>query len=315
MNRQTIKITLISEVMSPLTHMSGIEGNEAIVNRQMILTGGKIVSVPVLSGNALRHKTIREPGAKYLIAQYDMLGKMNIDQVNFMLHGGTLTESSASENMSIISEMQRLFPLYRMLGGSLRNQIISGSIICQRGILFCRETSAMLNRILPEEMKIDKDLRSCEDFIGGYKYTRGDARKDSQKIDFFAAVDELNKDEKSNLMIFGGQSILPGSVFAHGYVCKNISTVEIGCLFTGLQIWQSEGGVIGGKQSIGHGQMQTWYHVDKEIDVQACISEYMVYIATIRNEATAWLTDQFKKREGKKGAKIVQESDDQMPLA
>lgn len=298
--RHHVNVLALSEAISPITHMSGTEGNEAIVSREAILSGGEVHYVPVLSGNALRHKSIREPAFKYLVQQYELSGRLNVDQINFLLHGGTLTESSVTDNLNTIADLQRLFPIYRMLGGSLRNQIISGSIIVHRGVLVCRENSEILNSI--SQFKIDSELRSAEDFIGGYQYTRGDARK-GNNVDYFEAVDELNSGDKSNLMIFGGQSILPGSLFVHGYTLKDVSIEELGAFMLSVDMWQQEGGIIGGQSSRGHGRMKTYLNINTEHDVESAIDIYKSYVTENRDEACAWLHTQFPSKKDKKEAK------------
>ena len=47
--------------------MMGVNGNEALINREAIIYDGKISHVPAISGNALRHRLIRENGAYYII--------------------------------------------------------------------------------------------------------------------------------------------------------------------------------------------------------------------------------------------------------
>lgn len=78
---------------------------------------------------------VREPGALYIVDMLGLRGKLNIDQANYLFTGGSLTESSTNDNLKRIAEMQHLFPLLRLLGGSLRNQVIGGSLFVLRGIM------------------------------------------------------------------------------------------------------------------------------------------------------------------------------------
>ena len=73
---KTFKVNLIGTALTPITHMMGTKGNEAIVNREAIMYNGKVRQVPFLSGNAIRHKMIREPGAFHLIEKCQLKGKL-----------------------------------------------------------------------------------------------------------------------------------------------------------------------------------------------------------------------------------------------
>jgi len=300
----TIKIHCISKSISPLTHMMETAGNESIINKEKIFYNGNIKSIPVISGNALRHKMIRESGSIYLVNQLELNGKLSIDQANYMFYGGALTESSISENMKVLAGLKELFPLFRLLGGSLRNQIIAGSLIVQRGILICEENKEILNLSLPEKYKMPKEfLKSSEDFIKKYQYTRSDIQKnkDATKI--------LNSDEKkqdTNLMIYSGQCIIPGSLFYHGFILNGISRLEVGALFHSINEWKMSGGVIGGYSRIGHGKINTQFIVEdtKDFiginDIDNCVLEYINHVHENKEKCVEWLNDNFKKKENKK---------------
>jgi len=294
------KIHCLSEALSPITHMMGTSGNEAIINRESVLYDSVVRQVPVLSGNAIRHRMIRESGALHLIKMCELEGKLNIDQANYLFNGGTLTESSPTENLSKIAEMQELLPLIRLLGGSLRNQVIGGSLIVGRGILVCEENKETIEKMLPKDFELPNTrLRSCEDFIDQYQYTRGDAqkRKDANLI-----ISEVDNDE-SNLMIYSGQSIIQGAIFYHQFIMQNISELEIGALLNSLYEWDLSGATIGGSARIGHGKLQTYYLIDLEketpeaIDPQELIMNYRKHCEEKKEKIVEWLFSTFPKKE------------------
>lgn len=290
----TIKIHCISEVLSPLTHMMGIAGNEAIINREKILYKEQIRDIPVISGNSLRHKIIRRPGAFYLIENLNLKGKLNADQANFLFTGGSLTESTTTEDMRKISNMQSFFPLFRLLGGSLRNQIIAGSLVTLRGILICEENRSILKSSLPENFNVfEKTLKSSEDFISKYQYTRGDAQKHCENLE--------EKQEKSNLMIYNGQAVLPGALFYHGFILDKISKLEVGALFNSISIWQENGGFLGGMSRVGHGKIKMSIIIDSEpgfydneIDINEEIENYKNHVNNNIDNCIEWLNNCFK---------------------
>jgi len=300
----TVKVHCISKVLSPLTHMMETAGNESIINREKVFHKGVIKSIPVISGNAIRHKMLRDPGSMYLIDRLGLKGKLTIDQANYMFYGGALTESTVSENMKTLAGLKELFPLYRLLGGSLRNQIIAGSIIVQRGVLICEENKEVLAVSLPEGYDVPEEaLKSSEDFIKEYQYTRSDIQKSKEGTEILKP-EELESGQGTNLMIYAGQCIIPGSLFYHGFILTNISRLEVGAFFHALQGWKDEGGTIGGYSRIGHGRLDMSFIMENSedfltaADIENCISEYIAHVEAKKEKCVEWLIDNFK--DGKK---------------
>jgi hypothetical protein len=287
--------------------MMGVAGNESVINRESVVYDGEVRQVPVLSGNALRHKMVREPGALHLVRACGLEGKLTLDQANYLFNGGNLTESSPAENIARIGEMQELLPLYRLLGGSLRNQVIGGSLLCLRGVLVCEENRNMLKKLLPEDCSLpDERLRSCEDFIGKYQYTRGDAQKrgDASRLIADAVPDG------SNLMIYSGQSVIPGAVFYHGFVLQNVSELEVGALLNALYEWDNMGATIGGSARIGHGKLQTSLWMERGEDLTGdglnpaeLVKQYRAYTEANKDKIVAWLNNAFPNKTASKPAK------------
>jgi hypothetical protein len=292
------KIHCLSEALSPITHMMGASGNEAIINREQIMYKNEIRSVPVLSGNAIRHKMVRDPGGLFLINECGLAGKLNIDQANYLLNGGSLTESSTTENIGRIAEMQTLLPLNRLLGGSLRNQVVGGSLFVLRGILVCEETRNQISKMLPDGYDLpETPLRSAEDFIGGYQYTRGDARR---RNDASLLLEGNDGDGKTNLMIYNGQSVIPGSIFYHGFILQNVSPIEVGALLHSLQQWESSGAFIGGQSRIGHGKLKLSvffkdgeYSMGNELNPAEVVKMYIDHVHANAEKISEWMNNAF----------------------
>ena len=234
-------VICLSEATSPITHMARSEGNESLVAREPVVTPRGVGWIAYLSGNAIRHRCVREPGMRWLIGEYALRGTLSIAQLNFLLHGGNLTEGGGRENTRRIADFQRLFPLGRLLGGCLPDQILAGSLQCWRGTLVCEENRPSLARIIPDHLPGSR-LRLAESFISGYQYTRSDAARTA--IDLAPRDGDAGGD--SQLMIFAGQSVLRGAIFVHGFTLPHVEPRELGALLWSLKLWQEEGGTIGG---------------------------------------------------------------------
>lgn len=272
------KIECLSEAVSPLTHNSGTSGNESMVARELVHCSRGQVMVPFLSGNALRHRCVREPMALWLIDRYGLKGKLSLPQLNFLLHGGNLTESTASENTARIAQMHELWPMIRLCGGSLPDQILAGAMDVWRGVLVCEENRETLSSYLA-----DGQLLSSERFISSYQYTRGDAKK--------TGLIHQTDDLPSNLMIYSGQCVAKGAMFLHGFLLKHVNEIELGCLLLSLRLWQSNGGTIGGNSRIGHGRLKTFL-IDI-VDDDLIVKNYVDYVDSVRDRSVQWLNDVF----------------------
>lgn len=278
---RNITIQCLSEAVSPITHMSGTVGNEAIVAREPVHTSRGVMLVPFLSGNALRHRAVREPGAMWLIDRYGLRGSLTLQMLNFLLHGGNLTQSNAHENTRRIAEMHRCWPLLRLCGGSLPDQILSGSLHVWRGTLVCEENRDSLSKTIgnvPEQRML-----SFEQFTSGYQYTRGDAKK--------RGIVAETEDDTTNLMIYSGQAVTRGAVFHHGFVVNHGSELEVGCLLLSIRLWQSQGGTIGGNARLGHGRLQLAIIAD--VDQDALVDQYVTHVDRVKDDAIQWLQDAF----------------------
>lgn len=293
-------VLCLSEAVSPITHMRGVAGNEALVMRTPVVTPRGVQWVPSLSGNALRHRLIREPGARWLIGRYDLAGKLTLPQLNALLHGGNLTEGGGRENTKRIADMQRLFPLFRLLGFVLPDQILSGSLLCYAGTLVCEENRAAIESLLPDDWAVpEAALRPAESFVSGYQYVRGDAAMTAPDL-LPSVVDDgppargADRGGKSNQMIFSGQSVIRGACFLHGFTLQHVCDLELGALLLSLRLWQEAGGTIGGQSARGHGRLRTWLHHDA--DGEAAVTAYVAHCDTVKDEAVAWLNDAFTAR-------------------
>lgn len=290
--------------MSPITQMSGTAGNISLINTVPVPTERGVVEVPVLSPNAIRHRTVREPGWRWLIGEYGLRGKLDLATLNFMLHGGNLTEGGGCENTRRIADFQRIFPLGRLMGGAIPEQILRGSLDVYAGTLVCEEQRNTIEHDAGEAVAGLGRLRPAASFVSEYQYTRSDARKTA--VDLMPT--DLAGESSSNLMIFSGQHVMQGALWLHGYMMPHVSVLELGALLWSLTLWQSAGGTIGGMASRGHGRLRTSI-VGGDWDGDAAIDAYLDHARSVKDEAIAWFRDVFAltpdkpaKEKGRKGA-------------
>ena len=144
----TIRFYCVSKAESPITHMSGTVGNQAIVAREPVQTQAGVRWVPVLSGNCIRHQ-IREHGFLHLIQAWGLEGKLRKDQLMFLLNGGANTSSGQFEDTKRLYEAEKYIPLIALLGGCLDDQILGSKLVVWRGRLICEENRKYLESDTP----------------------------------------------------------------------------------------------------------------------------------------------------------------------
>jgi len=287
-----------SEAVSPLTHAMGTSGNESLVARQPVVTERGVIYVPSLSGNALRHRAIREPGFRWLIERWQLAGKLTLKQLNFLLHAGNMTEGGGRENTRRIADYHRLYPLGKLLGGCLPDQILSGTLNVGFGVLVCEENRATIAAMMPDNWPLEEaSLRPAEAFVSGYQYVRSDAAHTAPDLLPAEAEDEPNG--KSNQMIFSGQAVTRGAAFVHTLTIQHGDDLTLGALLLSLRLWQAAGGTIGGQAARGHGRLKTHVHLGDNHDEDTLVADYIAHCDTVKDEAIAWLHEVFAPRPAK----------------
>ena len=232
-------IHCVFTALEPITHMSGIQGNVAIINRETILTPNGIEEVPILSGNAIRHNMLRQPAADVLIEHCDMAGRASFNVAEFLYHGGNLTSGGKTFGGESIAQLIKDIPFIEVFGGSLPSNILPGAISVGRGILVCRETSALIKELvnagpLPEL----EGYHSYHDYITGTQYTR--------------SCSDTTIDDRR--MIYTGEAIARGAkLYCRIEIEPWISELGLACILSALTSSRDR---IGGTSRIGHGKLE-----------------------------------------------------------
>ena len=307
---KTYDILCASKAMSPLTHNSGSEGNETLVAQEQVVTDLGPRWIPHLSGNALRHKMVREPGARFLVDRWGLMGQVELRLLQFLFHGGALESGNPLESVQRIRTWWRLFPLVRVVGGSLPDMIVGGSLHAWRGTLVCRENETRVRQHAPTGWMGSGRLLSADRFVGRYQYVRQDA---GRTVPDLAKQELMALEPESGQMIYSGQCVSAGAVFLHGFRLRAAKTCDLGCLLLSLALWSRDNGTIGGMASRGHGRIDMAAMLPDDVDGDAAIAEYVAHVDAVKDEAIDWLRSEFGKKDkpakGKK-AKAVEGNGD-----
>lgn len=293
---KSYSITCLSRTLGPLTHMAGTAGNEQVILREPIVYRGGLRNVPCLSGNAIRHRMVRAPLARHLVDLWGLGGRLSLAQLQWLFHGGALTEKGGRVSLADQQDLYRLFPAIALLGCSLPGQIVPGSLYVWRGVLVCRENGERLRRMLPAdlagELPRDESLRAAGEMIGRFQYTRNVAEKSATDV---AAAEGEPGEVDSGMMIYSGQCVISGALFVHGFLLRHASALELGALWTALALWRDHMGTLGGTTRAGHGRLDLSARVEGGADVEAAMTAYSDHAAASRDEGLEFLDRVFRR--------------------
>jgi len=274
---------MLSEALTPITHAAGAAGNESILFRRDVLVNGVKVAVPGLSGNSLRHVCLRETGSDDLIQATGLSGKLSKPLLYFLKSGGS-GGSSTSVDLALQAEIRERIPFVSAVGGQVvGGQTLQGRVCVGDGWLVCRENANAIAGMAPPEFPLPDGLLAAETAVSGYTYYRHDPRK--------SAGDEVDPSWRDvapsdTAMIFGGESLAPGSLFYHDVIVRG-TVLEAGAVSLAIRRWAESGGHVGGMSARGHGRLRTWLHFSGPAGATAetLAAEYAAFLASTAEAA------------------------------
>lgn len=237
---------------------------------------GKIVRLPVISGNAIRGVLRRK-----LMA--DMLERIDYGPASSKLHhalytGGVLEstgDTSGSLDLPARRKLVDALPPVALLGTAVLNDMVPGQLTVDFARPFCRETAWSLRKAGYDDPRLDSQARAFRDFTFT---TRRDDLRDAEG--------------DSHQMIVTFEYFASGTAFAHAFHLKHPTPLVTACLATMIGLWQADP-VIGGKAAGGFGQL------DLDYGQLPATSEYDDFLDGHAAGMRAVLDDLAKRLEGK----------------
>jgi hypothetical protein len=287
-------IRLLMQALSPVTQGEGAKGNELLIRREPVQTPLGTRFVPVLTGNSLRHRMLREPLAEHLVREWGLAGTLSKEQVRFLYNGGALGgEHGAS--LGRIAEVERLLPMVALLGASLPDAILPGRLRMGMCWLVCAETLGQIRRDTPPEWwpindARDVALQPAETFVSRSQYYRHDAVQRRPDLLAEGEADDLG----SGMMPHAGEAVCAGSEWYLRIDAERCDDVTLGALLFGLAEWCLTGSTVGGQSSRGHGRMSPTVDLGG-LDADGLISAYRDHVAANREDGTALLRSLWAK--------------------
>lgn len=261
--------------MTPLHHGSDEStGARSTVRRMKYQVDGKMMEIPVISGNSIRG-VLRRIVMKDMLEQLDY--KLTSLKTYHMLFAGGTLESVSSDsgniNLGMRKQMRDALPPLSLFGSAIGNQMIEGKMKCSYAIPICKE----LLPYLPA-------LESQHPFISSYEQLTDEFT--TRRDDLHG---ERSEGDNAHQMIVNFEVFAPGTEFYHKFVMMDCTDVEMSVLGRALTLW-TERPYIGGKSSIGLGEIQITYpDIPSSIEYTKFISENKTDMIKSLNEIEGML--------------------------
>lgn len=245
-------ITLDVTLTSPLHHGSGNAGNTALLRTEEIITqAGEPATVPVLSGNSVRHQ-LREAIAWHTLRTLDVPeGSLTKSQVDLLFTGGAITSTGAQVDLGMARRVQDHYPALGLLGYAAQSDIVAGTLRVGSLMLVCSENAW---RLPPGQWAPHVTKRAAA-YRGEMFGTRHDVA--STAVDrYILDAAELIQSTQSTQMIYDVQTLKPGSRLAGQISLTPSATSEHEqVLRAALALVAHDGRIhLGAKTSVGYGQ-------------------------------------------------------------
>lgn len=243
---------------SPITHGASTAGNEQLIRRTEVSTPVGIRHVPILSGNGLRHRLLREPLADHISSVCGLDGEHTKESLRWLYHGGALSGASPNVDVQRIVRLQQLMPHVEAIGCSLPDTILAGKLQFGMGWLACSETMPIVRSVAGEWADGVPRLAPADEFLGRGEYYRHDSTRQRAKL-----MREADRDGKDNSsMPHAGEHVIAGAIFVGTLHAPGLSELGAGSILFGIQRWIAAGATVGGQSSRGHGVVSAYLHAD-----------------------------------------------------
>ena len=277
---QLHRYEMIVRAKDPICHAQETIGNQSIFMRKTIrLPGGARASVPMLSGDAIRHQ-LREAAAYGTLHEAGILDDPQLSEgaLRLLYNGGMVTGRGDATviNLDRYRELVALFPPLALLGGYADNRPIQGQINVDEGNLVCTELAHLMPPWVTEWLKEHGEtVDTCRASIEEVQRVRMDATLAPEKVKLLSDNAKANvnarllksekahadsdtkaaSESKSGMMPRTHERLVQGSLLWIGIEARTYSDLEfdcfnftIACLLNNFRI--------GGKLGTGHGRLE-----------------------------------------------------------
>lgn len=260
--------------LSPISHSEGVFGNIANFRRQKyVLSDGSVVSLPLVSGNAMRNG-LRRAAMWHAISILGDDVKLGKTAINLLFSGGTLDSASPNVDVAQYKKLRHIFPPLGLFGGGIGNALVPGCLRVGPLVPVCEETTLLARSPVPKEILpsgfapapiaqyTDSFMGTRRELFGSPKFqallTEGEAAQADQRLlDGKRAREKGEHPEKrdSQQMIYEGEVLAAGTIFYWRVGIQQATEEERACFLSALALYSGDA-TVGGKLGTGFGRLK-----------------------------------------------------------
>lgn len=231
------------KAITPISHSIGTEGITSSLRRENFIINGKVIQVPVISGNAIRG-VLRRHGARAMLELLSITPAELPPLAYHLLHDGGIIEEAVhiEPNVEFLQQVRKYLPLVSLFGGCVRQTPLSGKLIVNPAVPIVKETEPYTN--------VKASVRLA-DIVEEIPFSRRDDR-------------EVQRMSSPIQMLYFVECFVAGTEFVHSFVLKTENPLELGAFHAALQRF-NEYPFLGGRSAAGLGQIEWTYKPEPKL--------------------------------------------------
>jgi CRISPR type IV-associated protein Csf2 len=259
----------IARALSAVSHLGdSAGGTTSIFRREKVLCGGRVLEMPIISGNAFRGQ-LRDHGMRFMLRE---LGdpELSPPAFHFLTSGGTLTKDSGRGlDIGQARRLRGLIPLVGVFGGACGRQILEGKLQVGKWYPVCAEMREFLP---PHYRSLPESELSIYEMTDVHSFTRTDDAKSEkwqkhlpapQRTLLEAPKVKVAKDgtevaEKPGVaqqMRYSQEVLIAGTKFYCWIALQDVNDLEYEAFASALIEW-SKAPFVGGQSRHGCGEVE-----------------------------------------------------------
>jgi hypothetical protein len=266
---------------SSISHNGGDQNGTVTQLRRekFVQSKGKVVEVPVISGNSSRGK-MRDLVAVDVLTKADETKiQVDLDSHNLLFSGGSLESLGTDKQLDLekVRKMRADMPGLSVFGCSIGNIILPGKVQVGKMIPICKETA----HLIPAKFLEGIELKSSWDLCQLEMYNRTDDTKNEHYREFLTEQAKASEPIKAQMQ-YHIETIVAGTVFYWKLCLTDTNDLETGAFLNILQKFANTPYVLGGNGRVGLGdigiEILSTSTIDSSVDFKN--DDFVKYIET-----------------------------------
>lgn len=268
--RRSLRCQFTFTMLSALHHGQGTEGNVSLFRTGRFIVDGEPQDVPYVTGNAIKHVVIREPGVRHMLRVLEVPdGSLSKAAVHLLWSGGALTTKGSAIDLGAYRAICEHIPVLSLCGGALGNFMAESRISVGDARPVCAEhadridpSDAIDSRLLrvPVGHLYDVQMGTRHDPLRQQEVQRyltaGEMRLlEDGKREALAKREAKEHTDKgdSQQMIYERQVLAAGTQLVCRVYTKDLTEIEEAALWAAVNEWMRLP-FIGAGKAVGNGE-------------------------------------------------------------